>query len=193
MKTHMVVVTRDSRKIYAANAASNTVTVIEQDEVIGIVKIAHIPVGSAPEGIDLSPDGRQLWVAHLGDGGLSIIDVATDRVSRVIKAGKTPIRVKFSPDGRRVLVTDMQGGEVIVLDPVSGNELARIDVGVVPIGILIQPDSRRAFISLPATGQLAVLDLERLTLAGKISAGAGPDGMAWAGGISTAGKEALLK
>jgi YVTN family beta-propeller protein len=193
MKTHMVVVTPDSKKIYAANGASGTVTVIEQDETIGIVKIAQIAVGSAPEGIDLSPDGRQLWVAHLGDGGLSIIDVATDKVKRVIKAGKTPIRVKFSPDGRRVLVTDLQGGEVIIFDPVTGKEINRVEVGVVPVGILVQPDSRRAFISLPATGQIAVLDLERLTLAGKIRAGAGPDGMAWAGGISGRGKEALLK
>lgn len=184
MKTHMLVVTPDARKIYTANAGSNTVTVIEQDADFGVIRIAQIAVGQGPEGIDLSPDGKEVWVAHLGDGALSIIDVMTDRVKRKLVAGTTPIRLKFTPDGRQVLVTDLRSGDVIIFDSATRKRIASLQVGSAPTNILITPDSRRAFISLAGSNQLAVIDLEALVMTKTFKSGAGPDGLAWAGRVT---------
>ena len=41
-------------------------------------------VGRGSEGFDLSPDGKQIWTAQMGDGGVSVIDVATKKVVRTI-------------------------------------------------------------------------------------------------------------
>jgi YVTN family beta-propeller protein len=178
--THMVVASRGSAKIYTANIGSDTVSAIELGKNPGASRITHVAVGKGPEGIDLSPDDRELWVAHRGDGGLSIIDTATDKVKETIKVGGSPIRVKFTPDGKRVLVSDAQGGAVVVFDAPTRKELKRIQVGAVPVGILMQPDGRRAFVASTQANKVSVINLDDLAMAGTIEPGKEPDGMAWA-------------
>jgi YVTN family beta-propeller protein len=184
--THMIVVTPDEKKAYTANIGSNTVSVIRLGPMSPPAggppqpRVTQISVGDGPEGIDLSPDGRELWVAHRGDGGLSIIDVASDTVKEKLQVGRTPIRVKFTPDGKRVLISDAQANELVVFDAVTRKELKRIPVGAVPVGIQIAPDGKRAFIAATQANKVFVIDLESLSVAGQIEPGREPDGMAWA-------------
>jgi YVTN family beta-propeller protein len=181
--THMVVVTRGSGKLYSPNTGSDTVTAIEpaKNQAGQVVwRVTQIGVGKAPEGIDLSPDDRELWVAHRQDGWLSIIDTATDKVQQAIKVGRAPIRVKFTPDGKRVLISDSQGGDVVVYDAKTHNELKRIQVGGVPVGTVMQPDGRRAFVASTQANKVTVINLEDLSISGTIEPGREPDGMAWA-------------
>ena len=179
--THMVLVTPDQKKAYTANVGSGTVTSIEFGSAPGGAVLKTIAVGKGPEGMDLSPDGRELWVGHRQDGGLSIIDTAGDTVKETIKVGRAPIRVKFTPDGNRVLVSDSEGGDVAVFERASRKELKRISIGSVPVGILITPDGRRAFVASTGANKVLVLDLQTLTVVGTIEPGREPDGMAWAG------------
>lgn len=73
-----------------------------------------IPVGTGPEGIDWSPDGREIWSAS---GGVSIIDVNKKKVLPTLSVGsKRTNRLKFTPDGKLVLLSDRDGGQLIVLD-----------------------------------------------------------------------------
>lgn len=178
--THMVVVARNSGKIYTANIGSDTISAIEPVAAPGVAKITQISVGKGPEGIGISPDDREVWVSHRRDGALSIIDTATDKVKETIKVGRSPIRVKFTPDGKRVLVSDAEGGEVVVFDAATRKELKRIQVGSVPVGILMQPDGRRAFVASTQANKVVIINLEDLSLAGTIEPGKEPDGMAWA-------------
>ena len=181
--THMVVAARNSGKLYTPNTGSETVTSIEPGKSQtgqAVWRVTQIGVGKAPEGIDLSPDERELWVAHRQDGGLSIIDTATDKVKEAIIVGRGPIRVKFTPDGKRVLVSNSQGGEVVVYEEANRKELKRIQVGGVPVGIVIQPDGRRAFVASTQANKVSVINLDDLSVAGTIEPGREPDGMAWA-------------
>lgn len=64
--THMPAVSPDGKRLYATNMMSNTVTAIEieasgQDP----AAIKQIPVGDKPEGIAVSPDGKEIWVGHM--------------------------------------------------------------------------------------------------------------------------------
>jgi YVTN family beta-propeller protein len=178
--THMVVVASTSGKIYTANRDSNTVSALDPAKGQSAWKITQIAVGKGPEGIGLSPDEREVWVAHRGDGGLSIIDTVTDQVKQTLKVGRAPIRVKFTPDGRRVLVSDTQGNEVVVFEAPTRKELKRIPVGAVPAGILMQPDGRRAFVASTQANRVSVINLEDFTITATIEPGREPDGMAWA-------------
>jgi YVTN family beta-propeller protein len=177
--THMVVVA-STGKIYTANRDSDTVSALDPAKGQSAWKITQIAVGKGPEGIGLSPDEREVWVAHRGDGGLSIIDTATDKVKETLKVGRAPIRVKFTPDGKRVLVSDSQGTDVVVFEAATRKELKRIAVGGVPAGILMQPDGRRAFVASTQANKVLVINLEDFTITATIEPGREPDGMAWA-------------
>jgi DNA-binding beta-propeller fold protein YncE len=63
--THLLVLAKDQQTMWVPNRGSNSISVI--DGVTGgppRFKTMAIPVpGLTPEGLDLSPDGRELWTA----------------------------------------------------------------------------------------------------------------------------------
>lgn len=179
--THMLVVTPDGRRAYTANIVSDTVTAIDFTLPVP-QQVAQIQVGKQPEGIDVSPDGREVWVGQNGDGQISIIDTATNKVKESIKVGEVPIRVKFTPDGKRVLVSDPKAGELIVIDAATRKEVKRLKIEGAPVGVLVAPDGARAFVAAIQANKVMVIDLAKLEIAGAVEAGQGPDGLAWANG-----------
>ena len=48
---------------------------------------ARIPVGRAPKGLALSPDGKRLYVANRMDDSISVVDTAARRVTSTISSG----------------------------------------------------------------------------------------------------------
>lgn len=177
--THMLVITPDRSKLYTANIASGTVTAINIGGNASAANIVQITVGPQPEAIDISPDGKELWVGQNGDGAVSIIDPATNKVKETFTVGKVPIRLKFTPDGNRVLVSDATAGEFVVVDAKTRKEIKRVSVGGTPVGIQIQADGKRAFVALTQLDTVKVFDLEKLEFVAEIKPGKTPDGMTW--------------
>ena len=139
-----------------------------------------VEVGRGPEGFDLSPDGKQIWTAHMGDGRVSVIDVATKKVVRTIEAGaRSANRLKFTPDGKLVLISEIGGGGLVVLDVATGAVKTRLNLGRGASGILIPPDGSKAFVAMTGDNAIAVVDLKTLTETNRLNTGSGPDGMAW--------------
>src|SRR5207237_907986 len=63
---------------YVTNFDDDSVMVIDTS-VIGTAAnavVATIPVPDGPLGVDVTPDGRQVWVARVFDGSVSVIDTA---------------------------------------------------------------------------------------------------------------------
>ena len=177
--THMVVVMPGEKKVYTANIASDSVSVLDLSDAPRRTGLRHIGVGKGPEGIDLSPDARELWVAHRGDAALSVIDTATDKLLRVVTTGtKMANRVKFTRDGKHALVSDPPANEIVVIDSSTKEVIKRVTMAAGPSGILIAPDGKRAFVACAGAGVVQVLDLESLSITGLVATGNQPDGMA---------------
>jgi YVTN family beta-propeller protein len=139
-----------------------------------------VAVGRGPEGFDLSPDDKELWTAHMGDGQISIIDVASKKVIHTIDAGaRAPNRLKFTPDGKLALVSEIRGGDLVVVDTASRAVVKRLPLGRGASGILIPPGGARAYVAITGDNAIAVIDLAILTEIGRLNTGSGPDGMAW--------------
>src|SRR6185295_18210994 len=124
--THMVLPTKDARTIFTSNISSDSVSIIQQAPDLSWAQTV-IPVGKGPEGLDLSPNGRELWSAHSRDGGVSIIDVAAKKVAQTISVGtKRSNRIKLTPDGKFALISDLEAGEIVVIDAPARKEIKRI-------------------------------------------------------------------
>ena len=139
-----------------------------------------LPVGGGSEGFDVLPDGKQAWVANAWDGTISVIDFAQKKVTATVQANaRGANRLKFTPDGKRALIS--AGPELIVFDVATQKEVKRLRVGHGGGGgILVQPDGQRAYVAFAEDGFVAVVDLKSLEIVGKVDAGPGPDGLAWA-------------
>jgi YVTN family beta-propeller protein len=137
-----------------------------------------VPVGRGSEGFDISPDGKEAWVANAGDGTISVIDMAAKKVTATLAANaRGANRLKFTPDGKRVLLTP--GSALVIFDSLTQKEVKRLPNVHGSGGIQMQPDGARAYVACGRDGYVAVIDLKTLEMVGKIDIG-GPDGLAWA-------------
>jgi YVTN family beta-propeller protein len=178
--THMVLVSKDNNKMFTANIGSDSITIIERAGTAGWNETV-VPVGKGPEGIDLSPDGKEVWAAHSRDGGVSIIDIAAKKVTQTLNLQtKRSNRLRFTPDGKLVLITDLEAGELLFLDAQTHKEIKRLKLGANVEGVLVEPDGLRAYVAVTGANNIAVIDLKTLEVSSHIATGNGPDGMAWA-------------
>ena len=186
----MLVLDQGRDMMFMPNTGSNTVTLVE-GVMAGPARatLTDIAVpGDRPEGIDLSPDGREIWTATRGDGGVSIIDVASRRVVETLDLGlQDANRLKFTPDGR-VLIIDGEAASLVVMDAASRAVIERVTVGSTDTGdgaVLVAPDGSRAYLGLRAADRVAVVDLTTLevTLEMPMGDGAGPGCLYWIGAM----------
>jgi YVTN family beta-propeller protein len=168
--SHMCVLTPP-----VANIGSRSVTVIDLDE----SAVSQIEVGDGPEGIDVSPDGRFLWVANRSGGNVMVVDTKTDEIVDTMPAGDFPIRVKFTPNGKRVLISNARGNELVVFDAKSREKVGRIDTGEAPIGILVEPNGHYAWVAQTGSDRVSRLDLKVFEVVGHVEPGSEPDGLGW--------------
>jgi YVTN family beta-propeller protein len=196
-RTHMIYVTPDEKNIYVTNVSAGTVSIL-QDSLVQPHPMPDgklppwakpkmtwlqtvIPVSKGSEGFDVSPDGSRLWTVASEDGKISIIDIASKKVTATIDAKAFGAnRLKFTPDGKRVLISTLRSGDLFVYDVTSHKEIKKINIGHGAAGILVDNDGSRAFVGCTADDYVAVIDLKKLEVTGHIDVGGGPDGLAWA-------------
>lgn len=180
--SHMVVGSADQKKFYTANIGSDSVTVIELNSVPPAPsKITQIPVGKQPEAIDLSPDGKEIWVGLNAEGAIDVVDTATNKFVEKITLGERPYRVRFTPDGKSVVTTMPNTKELIVLDSATRKETKRIKLEGVPLGIVFSKDGKTAFITVVQPDLVLKVDLTKGEVTGKLATGQVPDGIAVSG------------
>jgi YVTN family beta-propeller protein len=204
-RTHMLYVFPDARRILTTNVSSGTVTIMEKTEGRpgpppgampppgmngpppgppptppgGDWQLTVVPVGRGSEGFDVSPDGKEAWVANAGDATISIIDIGAKKVTATLDAHVPGAnRLKFTPDGKMVLVS--AGPDLVILDAATHHEIKRLKTGRGSGGVLITPDGQRAYEACGPDNYVAVIDLKTLEVVGHIDAGGEPDGLAWA-------------
>lgn len=187
--SHMIAVSADQKKIYTANIGSNSVTSFEFQGVPPAgSRITHIPVGNQPEAIDLSPDGKEVWVGLNAEGMAEVVDTATYKSVARINIGGRPYRVRFTPDGKYVVCTMLPTREILVLDAATRKEVKRMKLDNIPLGVAFSSDGKTIFVTVGrpdpnAQGIDAVLriDLEKMAITGSVNPGIAPDGIAVAG------------
>jgi YVTN family beta-propeller protein len=141
-------------------------------------KLTVIPVGRGSEGFDVSPDGKEAWVANAQDGTVSVIDIAAKKVTATLAANVPGAnRLKFTPDGKLALISAQQA--LVVLDTSTHQEVKRLTNVHGSGGVQMQPDGTRAYVACGRDSYVAVIDLKTLEMVGKVDV-ASPDGLAWA-------------
>ena len=116
-------------RLYVANAGSNTVSVIRDGKVAETIRTSldpKAPVGSTPDAVVLSPDGKRLFVANADNNDVAVIDVADKEESRVlgfIPTGWYPSSLAISPDGRKLFIGTAKGLEFRANYPPKTNYL----------------------------------------------------------------------
>jgi DNA-binding beta-propeller fold protein YncE len=179
---------------YTANIGGGSVS--QLDLAAGTL-VRTVRTGRGPEAIDVTPDGRELWVADRQLNVIGVRDARTLDSLATLPTGAFPNRLRFTPDGRTALVSNAAASTLSVYDvptralrgvvtfPLDTTRLrpspltASLGRGAVPLGVLVARDGRTAMVALAATGQIAVVDVAARRVLRLLDGGATPDGMAW--------------
>ncbi|MGC8751361.1 YncE family protein [Hydrotalea sp.] len=188
-RTHMLYVTPNGKEVYTTNVASGTVSILSETMFTPFPGAsAHkdwaqtiIPTAKGVEGMDVSPNGKELWTASAENGNIYIIHLKTKKVTAIIDAKITGAnRLKFTPDGTMVFISSLKTGDLAIYDANTHQEIKRLSLGHGAAGILMDPDCKRAFVACSNDNYIAVIDLKKLTVIQHLEVGGMPDGLAWA-------------
>jgi len=190
--SHMVAATPDFSRAFVPSIRTGNMVVfdLETGELIDIVYS-----GEGAEGIDVSPDGREVWVTNRADNTITIFDTQTLDVLAQLPCEDFPIRAKFTPDGSRFLVSNARSGTIAVFDAINKLHMgdikltppvptdtdaeryfAEFEGTSIPIGLVI-PDNRFAYVANTRSDVVSVIDIEKLEIIDHFEAGREPDGI----------------
>jgi YVTN family beta-propeller protein len=161
-------------RIYVTNEISGDLSVIDSTT---MEVISTVPLGKRPRGIHPSPDGKTIYVALSGSppappgvdesklpppdhsaDGIGVVDVATNKLVRMLKAGSDPENFDVSPDGKTIYVSNEDASGVSFIDVAAGELTKTIKTGEEPEGVKVDLDGKRVFSTNEEDGTVSVID-----------------------------------
>jgi len=105
------------------------------------------------------PGGARAFVANIGSGSVTAIDLEAGEVLAQIPTGEGAEGIDVTPDGREVWVANRGADSLSVIDAESLAVVASVPCGEFPIRVRISPDGRHALVSNARSSDLAVFDV----------------------------------
>ncbi|MEZ4523038.1 MAG: beta-propeller fold lactonase family protein [Thermomicrobiales bacterium] len=163
LNPHEAIVSPNGKVAYVSNAGDNTVSIIDLDarQVIGEIKDEH---WRFPHGLEVTEDGKYLWVAATRSHGIWIYERDPNRPAwhELVKVVPTQHRmshmVHLSPDGGRAYVPNIESGVLTVFDTRSMDVINQIRVGPGPEGVAVHPLDGTIYVANQGDDTLHVID-----------------------------------
>jgi YVTN family beta-propeller protein len=192
--SHMVAVTARGDRAFTANIPDGTVSALDlrRRAPAGRDSARLISVGRAPEGIAVTPDGREVWVGSNRDSTVLVVDAERGVATDTLRGFGLPYRIAITPDGRLAVVTDPVRAEVRVVG--VADRRTRFTVAVPadsvvataevpgspsPEGVALSRDGRWAFVTLQGRNRVATIDLRRGVITAYAPTGTWSDGVGY--------------
>lgn len=152
--------TADGKLAYVTLQGGTGVAVIDMHK---LAKVGEIPVPGikGPHNLDLSANGKTLWVRDLV-GHVAAVDLASGKELAVIPVGLGHAGIDVIPGGRYVFTGAIADHVVDVIDPTTFKVVKRIEVGQGPHGVRASRDGHWVYVAVTGTDKLAVIDTRTL-------------------------------
>ncbi|HKH47735.1 MAG TPA: beta-propeller fold lactonase family protein [Thermoanaerobaculia bacterium] len=130
--------------------------------------------GTVPTGQDVShmvavtPDGSRAFVANIGSGSVSAIDLKGKKHLKNIATGNGAEGIAVTPDGKQIWVANRAADTVTVIDTASLEVLGSQPSAAFPIRAEATPDGKRVLVSNAKSGDLSVFSTADRTLERRI-------------------------
>jgi YVTN family beta-propeller protein len=174
---------RDGKLAFVANSFN---PVLEVFDVASHALVKRIPVVSPfVPFVQVSPDGRDIWLTHKDVGKVTRVDATRLEVKEVIDSGPISNHLGFGTVNGETLVYVTIGGEnvVKVYKPGEKTELvATIPVGALPHGIWGADDGSRIFVGLENDDRVDVIDTAEQKVVAEIPIGQAPQALVFVPG-----------
>lgn len=118
--------------------------------------------------VALAPDAKRAYVANIGSGSMTAIDLEARKPLKVVPTGAQAEGIAVHPTRPEVWVTNRQANTISIVDTGSLDVTTTIDCGRFPIRAAFTPDGKHALVSCAADGAVEVYDVAARELAHRI-------------------------
>ncbi len=146
-------------------AGDRLIVTVEQERKLLIVNIKEGAVEAAIDTdqdishmVALTPDAHFAFVANIGSGSVSIIDINTHKLIKVLETAPGAEGVAAHPIRDEVWVTNRVANTVSVINTNTLEEEVELDCGEFPIRVAFTPDGAHALVSCARTGDVVIFD-----------------------------------
>lgn len=150
----------DDRRVVVTTEGSRSVVVVD----VTTARVeARIPTGQdISHMVATTPDGSRAFVANIGSGTVTAIDLRDNVKIADIATGDGAEGVAVTPDGRSVWVTNRAEDTVTILDVSTLEIVGTIECPAFPIRAEVTPDGSHVIVTGARSGDLSVLSTETL-------------------------------
>jgi YVTN family beta-propeller protein len=112
--------------------------------------------------VAISPDEQRAFVANIGSGNVTVVDLGKRKAVRNIVTGPGAEGIDITPNGKQVWVTNREADTVIVIDSDRLDVIASLPTKSFPIRAKATPNGKHVLVSNARSGEIAVFDTESL-------------------------------
>jgi YVTN family beta-propeller protein len=170
---HNAAFSPDGRTAFVGSQRQGATAVVVLD-LVGWKEIGRIPLDRTPRALDVSPDGRWLYLTVAGSDAVRVIDVSSRALVGQIAVGASPHLALFTPDGAASLVVSQGPGELAILDPSTKSVKAVVTVGTMPHWVAASGDGRTAYVANEGSNDVSVVDLQGRKVLATVAVGQAP-------------------
>lgn len=123
--------------------------------------IATVPVGSAPQGIVVTPNRKFVYVANSGSISISEIATAKNSVALTIPLSYSPGALAITPDGSTLYIANYYASSVSVFDTASNRVTQTLSLSEGPTYLAMSPDGTQLYVLCSyqeGSGVIAIID-----------------------------------
>jgi YVTN family beta-propeller protein len=161
-------------RLYVSDETGGNVVIVDPQQAAVVARIA---VGKRPRGIQVSPDGKLVYVALSGSpiggpnvdesklpppdrryDGIGVVDLKSQTLIRTYQSGADPEAFALSHDGRVLYVSNEDSGHMSAVDLTSGKVRATVAVGSEPEGVAVSHDDRIVYVTCETSDNVYVVD-----------------------------------
>jgi YVTN family beta-propeller protein len=156
----------DESKLPPPDRSADAVAVVDLDQ---RVLVRTLPAGQDPTWLDLSADGRTVFVSNEETAQMTAVDLASGTIRGQVNVGGEPQGVTVRPDGKEIYVASAKDNVVTVVDPSTLAVVARVPAGEKPRSVVFAKDGVTAFVMDESGRRLTVLDAATHQVQGVVS------------------------
>jgi hypothetical protein len=121
--------------------------------------MSSIPVAGWSHHQAITLDGRYVISTHPVRGGISVLELRTEKIVRTLATGRTPNFTLISRDGRRAFVSNTGDGTVSEIDLNDWRVVRQLDAGPTPEHLVFSRDEKVIYAASNRAGQVSVVNV----------------------------------
>ncbi|MDW8108582.1 MAG: YncE family protein [Candidatus Kryptonium sp.] len=146
----------DNEKVIITAETNKSIIIVDvkNEKIVASVKteqeVSHM--------LALSADKSRCFVANIGSGSMSVIDLKEMKLVKNISTGRGSEGIDVSPDGAEIWVTNRAEDSVAVIDAKTLEVKLKFKVEGFPIRVKFSKDGKYAVISSARSGEITIVD-----------------------------------